>query len=130
MKALAQKTFINLVYFFLYFPILVLVIYSINDAKFSLQWHGFSMQWYAELFHDRGLWSAFFHSVILGFSASIVATTFGLLTCVHFFLFRNQSQRWLNGILLLLIIIPDLVLGVALLIFLMSLPFPWVFSVY
>ncbi|ARG97204.1 ABC transporter permease subunit [Legionella micdadei] len=117
MKALAQKTFINLVYFFLYFPILVLVIYSINDAKFSLQWHGFSMQWYAELFHDRGLWSAFFHSVILGFSASIVATTFGLLTCVHFFLFRNQSQRWLNGILLLLIIIPDLVLGVALLIF-------------
>ncbi|KTC84022.1 MULTISPECIES: ABC transporter permease subunit [Legionella] len=117
MKALAQKTFLNLVFLFLYFPILVLVIYSVNNAKFSLQWHGFSTQWYVELFHDRILWSAFLHSTILGFSASIVATTLGLLTSVHFFLYRNQQQRPLYAILLLLIIIPDLVLGVALLVF-------------
>lgn len=101
----------------LYFPILVLVIYSVNNAKFSLQWHGFSMRWYAELFHDRGLWSAFFHSVILGLGASIIATTAGLLACVHLFLFRNHQHRSLYALLLLLIIIPDLVLGVALLIF-------------
>lgn len=117
MKILAQKTFLSLIYFFLYFPILVLAVYSINDARFSLQWHGFSIRWYVELFHDRGLWATFLNSIILGLCASIVATTLGLLTCVHFFLFRNYHQRWLNAILLLLIIIPDLVLGVALLIF-------------
>ncbi len=101
----------------LYFPILVLVIYSVNNAKFSLQWHGFSLRWYAELFHDRGLWSSFIHSVILGFSASTVATIIGLLACVNLFLFRSNQRRSLHAMLLLLIIIPDLVLGVALLIF-------------
>ncbi|KTC81365.1 spermidine/putrescine transport system permease potC [Legionella brunensis] len=101
----------------LYLPILVLVIYSVNNAKFSLQWHGFSIRWYNELFHDRGLWASFIHSVILGLSASTIATTVGLLTCVNLFLFRSRHRQSLHTILLLLIIIPDLVLGVALLIF-------------
>lgn len=117
MKTLAQKMFLGLIYFILYFPILVLVIYSINNAKFSLQWNGFSMQWYTELFQDRSLWSAFLHSIILGLTASIVATTLGLFCCVHLFLFRSHKHRSLHALLLLLIIIPDLVLGVALLIF-------------
>ncbi|CDZ78888.1 Inner membrane ABC transporter permease protein YdcV [Legionella massiliensis] len=117
MKALAQKSFLTLVYFALYAPILVLVIYSVNDAKFSLQWHSFSMKWYKELFNDNELWSAFLHSVILGLSASVIATVFGLLTCVHLFLFRSSQHRSLYALLLLLVIIPDLVLGVALLIF-------------
>ncbi|WP_420844642.1 ABC transporter permease subunit [Legionella cardiaca] len=101
----------------LYTPILVLIIYSVNNAKFSLQWHGFSFRWYNELFHDRGLWASFVHSVILGLSASTIATTVGLLTCVNLFLFRSKHRRSLHAMLLLLVIIPDLVLGVALLIF-------------
>ncbi|OCH97220.1 spermidine/putrescine ABC transporter permease PotC [Legionella jamestowniensis] len=117
MKTFSQKLFLFLIYSLLYLPILVLVVYSVNDAKFSLQWHGFSMRWYNELFQDRDLWASFAHSVLLGLSASTIATTIGLLTCVNLFLFRSRHQRSLNALLLLLIIIPDLVLGVALLIF-------------
>ncbi len=106
-----------MVYYFLYFPILVLVIYSVNRAKYSLQWHGFSLHWYKELFHDSNLWNAFFHSATLGISASLIATFLGLFTCVHLFLYRSIHRRILSTLLLLLIIIPDLVLGVALLIF-------------
>ncbi|KTD18908.1 ABC transporter permease subunit [Legionella jordanis] len=123
MKQLAQKSFLALVYLLLYFPILVLVVYSFNDAKFSLQWQGFSLQWYSELFQDRGLWSSFIHSVLLGLSASTVATTIGLLACVNLFLHRQKKQS-LQAILLLLIIIPDLVLGVALLIFFNTVDIP------
>lgn len=117
MKALAQKSFLSLVYILLYLPILILVIYSVNDAKFSLQWQGFSLRWYQELFDDRGLWFSFWHSIFLGLSASLIATTLGVLTCVHLFLFRSHHRRSLYALLLLLIIIPDLVLGVAVLIF-------------
>lgn len=117
MKSFAQKFFLASVYFLLYFPILVLIVYSVNDAKFSLQWQGYSFQWYKELFHDRGLWSAFLNSVFLGLSASFFATTLGLLSAVHLFLFRSRHRPILYALLLLLIIIPDLVLGVALLIF-------------
>ncbi|MFC3909619.1 ABC transporter permease subunit [Legionella dresdenensis] len=117
MKAIIQRTFLCLVYALLYLPILVLVLYSVNKARFSLQWHGFSLCWYHELFQDRALWSAFANSVFLGLSASVIATTLGLLTCVNLFLHRSRHRQILYTLLLLLIIIPDLVLGVALLIF-------------
>lgn len=117
MKTIVQRFFLFLVYTLLYMPILVLVLYSVNDARFSLQWHGFSLRWYYELFHDRGLWSAFFNSVFLGLTASLASTIIGLLTSVHLFLYKSKHRQIIANLLLLLIIIPDLVLGVALLIF-------------
>ncbi len=117
MKSLIKNLYVFFVYLLLYFPILILIIYSFNQAKYSLLWHGFSLHWYQELFQDRGLWSAFFHSACLGLCASLIATTAGLLTCIHLFLHRNRKRRTLFALLLLLVIIPDLVLGVALLIF-------------
>jgi len=117
MKTIAQRLFLVFVYALLYFPILILVLYSFNEARFSLQWQGFSLRWYYELFHDRGLWAAFFNSVFLGLMASLISTIIGLLTCVHLFLFKSKHRQIIANLLLLLIIIPDLVLGVALLIF-------------
>jgi spermidine/putrescine transport system permease protein len=96
----------------------VLILYSLNSARFSLRWHGFSWHWYHELQTDGALWSAFFHSICLGITASGIATCAGLIACVHFFLQPNYKRyRAFYSTLLLLIIIPDLVLGVALLIF-------------
>lgn len=117
MKSTAQKLYLCFIYFLLYFPILVLIIYSANNARYSLQWQGFSMRWYTELFHDRGLWVAFFHSIFLGLCAAFIATTAGLLACVKLFLSYQKRQRPFQAMLLLLIVIPDLVFGVALLLF-------------
>lgn len=117
MKSLIQKFYLWFVYFLLYLPVLVLIVYSVNNTRYSLQWHGFSLRWYNELFNDRALWSAFFHSIILGISASCIATTMGLFACIRLFITRHQQQRLFQALLLLLIIIPDLVFGVALLVF-------------
>lgn len=118
MKALIQKLYLSLVYGLLYFPILVLIIYSVNNARFSLLWVGFSTRWYTELLSDQGLWSALFHSVYLGLTASCFATLAGLLACVHLFLHQDHKRyRSFFHMLLILIILPDLVFGVALLIF-------------
>lgn len=128
MKSFLQKVYLSFVYFLLYFPIIVLIIYSANSAKYSLQWSGFSLQWYSELFDDRGLWNAFFHSVILGLSASFIATSLGLLACIHLFLHRQKKQNLFQSMLLLLIVIPDLVFGVASLIFFNQLGIPLGFT--
>jgi len=106
------------VYGLLYIPIFVLILYSVNDARFSLQWHGFSIRWYKELLQDDVLWSAFIHSIYLGLTASLLATVSGLLACVSMFLHaKKKRDAYFYSALLLLIIIPDLVLGIALLIF-------------
>lgn len=116
MKQWLQKGYMTTVYALLYIPLFVLILFSVNNAKFSLRWHGFSWQWYRELLQDHALWSAFFHSVFLGISASFLATMTGVLACVQLFL-RRKHNHVFHMLLLLLIIIPDLVLGVALLIF-------------
>jgi len=117
MKKKFQQGYVISVYLFLYAPILVLILYSFNQTRFSLTWHGFSLQWYKELFHDRELWLAFFHSCLLGVTASGVATLSGLLACVHMFLNQRAQHQKLFMVLMILIVIPDLVLGVSLLVF-------------
>lgn len=117
MKQALQSGFLTLVYLILYLPILVLIVFSFNSAKYSLVWHGFSLNWYTELFHDSELWVAFVHSIILGVSTSIIATTIGLLGSVFMYLHPKRKQRQtFMGMLMLLIIVPDLILGVSLLI--------------
>ena len=118
MKKTLQTTYMFLVYAILYIPIIVLVLYSLNQAKFSLAWHGFSLRWYKELIYDHALWSAMFNSLILGLCASFIATILGLLPCVYIFLYKRHKQPWLfENLVVLLIILPDLVLGVSLLLF-------------
>lgn len=124
MKHWMRRGYLSLIYFLLYFPIIILVLYSFNQARFSLLWQGFSLHWYRELFHDVDLWIAFFHSLFLGISASFIACVLSLIVCIHFFLNRSAKKRGLYTLLLLLIILPDLVLGVSLLIFFNLLEIP------
>lgn len=113
---IGQKVYLGFVYLLLYIPIVVLIIYSLNRSRYSLQWQGFSLNWYDELFHDKDLWTAFFHSITLGFSAAFIATILGMLACVQLFL-SQKKRLHIEALLLILIILPDLIFGVALLIF-------------
>jgi len=117
MKSKIQRLYLFIIYFLLYFPILILVIFSVNKTKYSLVWHGFSSQWYQVLLNDVEIWSAFFNSAVLGITASCIATGLGLLGCMHLFIHPHKKFRSLRNLLLLLIIIPDIVLGISLLVF-------------
>ena len=117
MKKIFHISFLALIYSLLYLPIIVLIIFSFNSAKYSLVWHGFSLQWYDELFHDDDLWLALSNSLILGISTSVIATTIGLFGSLAIYLSpRNKQKKKLFALIMLLIVIPDLILGVSLLI--------------
>ncbi len=115
-----KQVYLGFIYFLLYAPLIVLIIYSFNNATYSMNWHGFTSAWYQKLSVDTQIWSAFLNSVLLGCSASLIATVAGLTACVHLYFnfdqhHTSQNERFL-AVLLILITIPDLVLGVALLI--------------
>ena len=117
MTPLIRTTYLTFIYILLYLPIGVLITYSFNDARFSLLWHHFSLNWYRELLHDHDLWIAFFHSLILGVTSSLTACIMGFFSCSHLFLTHRGKAGFIQHVLLLLIIIPDLIFGVALLVF-------------
>ncbi len=114
MNKFAHKMSLSIVYLFLYTPIFTLVFYSFNNAKFSLIWHGFTFDWYNVLWHDLDLWTSLGHSLVLGFCAALIAVIIGSFAAINLYWYRFRSRRILYGLVFILIVMPDIVLGIAL----------------
>lgn len=103
-------------YAFLYVPIAILVVYSFNESRLVTVWGGFSTKWYGELLaNDRILEAAWLSvriaavsatgAVLLGTAAAVVLTRFG----------RFRGRRAFNGLLLAPLVMPDIIIGLSLL---------------
>ncbi|MFN7097707.1 MAG: spermidine/putrescine ABC transporter permease PotC [Gammaproteobacteria bacterium] len=104
-----------MIYLFFYLPIAVLIVYSFNNSSYSLVWHGFTTGWYHALFSDSGLWIAALHSLIIGTLAATFATIIGTLAAVSLYRYRFMGKGLLNGMVFILIVTPDIVMGISLL---------------
>jgi spermidine/putrescine transport system permease protein len=60
------------VYFFLHLPVLVLVVFSFNDSKFSVDWRGFTLQWYQRLWERPDILRGLKASLIVGSAATVI----------------------------------------------------------
>ena len=111
------KTFyLALIYLFLYIPIGTLIVYSFNNAVFSMLWHGFTLNWYAQVLQDSNLWIAVWHSLYLAISATTSALFIGTLAAISLYRYQFRGKNMLQGLLFVIIITPDIVMGIALLI--------------
>lgn len=108
---------------FLYLPILLLVVNSFNAARFSSTWAGFTLKWYEALLSplNRDLWSAARLSLLIAVSSSGISMVLGTLSACALHWYRSRLQRVNYGVLYLPIIIPDLLMGISLLLFLVAL---------
>ena len=89
MKILS-KCYIGLIFFLLYIPIAVMIIFSFNEAGSLAEFTGFSTEWYAELFHDEEAFSSLRNSLILAVSASLIATVIGTFGALGLHRMRNR----------------------------------------
>lgn len=122
MKSL-RITYLTLIYLFLYTPIVIIILFSFNNSQISLLWHGFTWKWYNVLFHDGDMGWVAFHSLWLGMIASISATFLGLIASVALFRYSFFGKHTVQFLIFVMIILPDLVLGVSLLILMSVLHF-------
>jgi len=102
------------VYAFLYLPLVIVVIYSFNDSQMNAEWVGFTLHWYRKLFADDQMLQAAANSLIIGLVSSAASTVLG--TMAGFALHRYKS-RVLQLLVLTPIAIPEILVGVSLLIF-------------
>jgi spermidine/putrescine transport system permease protein len=101
-------------YAFLYVPLLIVIVYSFNDSRLNAEWVGFTFSWYDKLFHNQDMLLAAGNSLLIGLTASVVATVLG--TMAGLAMYRYQS-RLLSVLVLAPIAIPEILMGVSLLIF-------------
>jgi len=113
MKILS-KCYIGLIFFLLYIPIAVMIIFSFNEAGSLAEFTGFSTEWYAELFHDEEAFSSLRNSLILAVSASLIATVIGTFGALGLHRMRNRYiKASVNSVTNIPMMNPDIVTGVS-----------------
>ena len=121
----AIRAFTTLVYLFMFAPIAVVVLLSFNSAQFgSFPIEGFSLRWFEELFNNAAIVRAFQTSLWLAIVTAIVSTTFGILASIALVRYDFPGKSWINTLLVAPVLIPETVLGVGLLLFMLWLSQP------
>jgi len=114
-----RNIYLTGIYVFLYLPLLILVVYSFNRSRFSTQWTGFTVDWYIKLLHNAMLLDALRNSLIVAFLSSFAATVIGTLAAVAFYRYRFIGRKVLYTLVYIVMMSPDIVMGISLLIFFM-----------
>lgn len=101
---------------FFYAPLLVLVLFSLNDSRTMVFTH-FSLRWYSELlFNSPVLWKALGNSVIIALSSSLVSTVLGTLGAIGMYWYNFRFKKYVQVASFLPLILPEIIIGVSLLI--------------
>lgn len=101
---------------FLYLPVLFLPLFSFNDSQFiAFPLAGFSTRWYQELWHDSAMLTALSNSLKVGVVTALLSTLLGLLAAKAVTQYRLRGTAAALAFIGLPLFIPDIVLGIALL---------------
>jgi spermidine/putrescine transport system permease protein len=120
-----QGAFTVLLYGFMYFPILVLGIYSFNDSqRYTSVWQGFSLRWYGALFQDERIFNALQDTLFVAFVAVGISAVLGTLMALGLAKYQFWGKPLYRGVSYLPLIIPDIAIAVATLVFLASIAVP------
>lgn len=115
-----QFLFTLLMYGFMYLPILILAVYSFNASRFSTTWEGFSLKWYQALFKDLRIFDALQDSLTVALAAVAVSAVLGTMMAVGLAKYRFPGKGLYQGTAYLPLIIPDIAIAVATLVFFSS----------
>ena len=85
------RSYNALILFFLYAPILILVVFSFNSTKSRSVWSGFTFDWYRSLIRDRSIMNAFYTTIAIALISALIATAAGTFAAIGFF---NTRRRW------------------------------------
>ena len=113
-KHLLQRTYLVLVFGFMYLPIAVLIAYSFNENKSRAVFTGFSLKWYASLFHNEMILPALGLSLVLAFVSAIIATVLGTLATIGINSMSRKAQLMINNISYVPVVNPEIITGVSL----------------
>jgi spermidine/putrescine transport system permease protein len=114
-------------YFFLWAPIVVLVVFSFNDSRSVARWEGFTLQWYANIFSNvtgetsraatSGALDALGNSLIIGLISTVIATILATALALALVRYKFPGKGFIDGLLYLPVVIPEIAQAVSLVLF-------------
>jgi putrescine transport system permease protein len=121
MNKLFAKSWMAMVYIFLYMPIVTLVVFSFNDSKLVTVWSHASFRWYSELTNDTRLISAVGLSLKVAFLSALISVFFGTFTAFALNRYKRfKGRTLLSSMASMPLVMPDVIVGLSLLLMLIS----------
>lgn len=117
------RIYAALAYAYIYLPILILIIFSFNTQKLNISWEGFTLHWYQVLFNDANVLQATRNSLIVAVVSTFFATIIGTMAALALQRYRFPGKTIAESTLYIPVIIPEVVMGIALLVFFVLLKF-------
>jgi len=115
-RDLIQKLWISAVYIFLFAPIVMVVVMSLNQSKFSrYPVPGWSLKWYVEAFEDPAIIQAIGTSALIAIVSALIASILGTLAAIALVRYSFKFRKFLRATFMSPLIIPEVVISVALL---------------
>ena len=110
-----SKFYTALILLFLFAPIVILIVFSFNEAKSLSVFSDFSLYWYRELFRDSETLGSVRNTLVLALSAALVSTLMGTAAAVGI---HKLRRRWLRAMMdsvtNIPMINPDIITGISL----------------
>ncbi|MDR1703117.1 MAG: ABC transporter permease [Clostridiales bacterium] len=113
MKVL-KRAYLAVILIFLYAPIVVLIVFSFNEAKSRGVWGGFSLKWYGELFKDRQIIQALYNTLLIAAISAVTATAIGTAAALGINAMRRTPRKVILNLSNIPVMNPDIVTGVSL----------------
>jgi putrescine transport system permease protein len=116
------RGWLSATYLFLYIPIMVLIVFSFNTSRQSLEWSGFSLQWYAVLMADTEIIAGFVLSLkvaMLTAGSSVILGTFAAFVLDRYRQFAGRTL--FNSMVNAPLVMPEVIIGLSLLLLMVSL---------
>jgi putrescine transport system permease protein len=115
------KGWLSAGYFFLYLPIVSLVVFSFNNSPIPNVWAGFTFSWYGKLANDNEMLSGLWLSLKIAFMSATGSILLGTLAAFALVKYRRFKGRTLfSGMVSAPLVMPDVVIGISLLLMLVS----------
>ena len=105
--------YVALLMLFLYLPILVLIVFSLNSSK-CYSWTGFSFKWYVDLFSNELILNSLKNTLVVARFASVFATLIGALAAIGVFSMQNKfAKNAIQSVTNLPLLMPEIVMGIS-----------------
>lgn len=101
------------VYAFLYAPIVIVVAYSFNESRLAVNWEGFTLKWYKQLFANEDLLHALQNSLVIASISVGVSAVMGTLAAVGLARMKFAGSEIYRGITMLPVIVPEIAMAVS-----------------
>jgi spermidine/putrescine transport system permease protein/putrescine transport system permease protein len=106
-----------LVYVLLFAPIVVVVVYSFNSGRYVALWDGFSTKWFSQALADEAITASIGRSFRIAIATAIVSTILGTAAALAISRARAIVRAPIEVVVLLTLVVPEVVIGIATLIF-------------